>query len=204
MDGLYAGALPALAGMFLLFGFGAFLVFACLRPAMGADGLDAGRVGAMAVPPGASVLLGAVAAWFGVQGWDFSPLGGPWPAGFLFAAIAGIPLLCGACYAAMMGEGVRGFAHARRTRRTIVGFLIAGTLLGLGGFILCTQMASPAALPVLDAAMTQMTMAIFALTAAAVFSILALRSEDTGYYSTIAFVAALLGSLCALMVLFAA
>ncbi len=271
MEGLYDGAVPALAVTFLLFGEGFFLVFAFLRPASVSDGLSLERLGGMLVLPCIAILLGVVAAWFGFQDQGAAAMrmrgsagslmagaficslasfaavavyaaaaaasrlrgqgalggsicwvcgavcavsilvtaallafsGGPWPTWSGFAAPVGFALLCGTGYAVVACEGAKGFPAAQHMKRTLVALACIGAVLGLGGFIVCTQTAAPSAAAVVEAAMMQVTLAIFALTAAAVFSILALRSEDTGYYSIIAFVAAVLGTVCALIVLLA-
>lgn len=271
MEGLYDGAVPALAVTFLLFGEGFFLVSAFLRPAFARDGLSSERLGGMLVLPCIALLLGIVAAWFGFQdqgaaavrmrgsagslmagaficclasfaavavytaaaaasrlrgegalgggiSWVCGSIcavsilviagllacsGSPWPPWSCFAATVGFALLCGTGYGVVACEGIRGFPAARRMKRTLAVLIGIGAVLGLGGFIVCTQASQPDAAAVVEAAMMQITLAIFALTAAAVFAILALRSEDTGYYSIIAFVAAILGTVCALIVLLA-
>lgn len=129
----------------------------------------------------------------------------PWSSVFCFAAVLGLPLIGGDAYAVMICEGLSGFSDAKLARRTLTLCLAMGAILGLGGYIGCFQTAlhNETMVAIVDAAMSQVTLAIFALTAAVVFSLLALRSKDTGYYSTIAFVASIIGSLCVLMVLLA-
>ena len=130
----------------------------------------------------------------------------PWNPVACTATVLGLPFIAGGAYSVMICEGLNGFQDAKTVRRVLALCLAVGALLSLGGFIVCFQMAlqGETLAALVDAAMSQVTLAIFALTAAAVFSLLALRSKDTGYYSTIAFVASFIASLSVLMVLFAA
>lgn len=132
-----------------------------------------------------------------------SCFGSPWPSALLFATFVGIALLCGACYAIVACECAQGFSEARSMRRILMTLLCIGALLGLGGFIACVQASLLSAAVMDDQIMVQVTLAIFALTGAAAFALLALRSVDTGYHSVIAFVAAVIGSICALMAVLA-
>lgn len=130
----------------------------------------------------------------------------PWMPIACLATVLGLPLIAGGAYNVMICEGLNGFQDAKTVRRILALCLTMGAVLSLGGFIACFQMALQGEVmaTLVDAAMSQITLALFALTAAAVFSLLALRSKDTGYYSTIAFVASFIASLSVLMVLFAA
>ena len=158
-----------------------------------------GRIANLACALSCQVLVVSIALFFVVADVPWNPVA-------CTATVLGLPFIAGGAYSVMICEGLNGFQDAKTVRRVLALCLAVGALLSLGGFIVCFQMAlqGETLAALVDAAMSQVTLALVALTAAAVFSLLALRSKDTGYYSTIAFVASFIASLSVLMVLFAA